>query len=477
MYTYNDLQAVGANETDRINFIQSVINDHERSLQYRTGKVAGEFYRHRNPDIEKIERVFYDFQGISHPDTVSANHQLTSNFYFILTVQAVSYLLGNSVSFDNPEIKEKLGGNSFDFVLQDLLTYAMNDGVSYGYVTENRIIPFNFACDNREPHFVGLLDENDSVLKAGVRYWRIAPDKPLKATLYEPDGYTEYQEDTESTDPKNHGNNSGQLVVVQEKRPYGVPIENEIQGVYTFKSGNFSGIPIVPMNYINGQSQLVGNRATLVAYDLILSGLVNNVSDGQILYWVIQNAEAMDEYDDKKMLLDIIKSHVLHLPESVTAEPHQIETSYAPNETTLTRLRSQIFNDFMAVDWERVSAGNMTTVEIKSAYTQLNLKCDMLEKCISEFIREVLKIHGFDENEPFHFQRATPVNESETIQNIIASAPFIGEETATKKICEVLGMIDEFENIQARKTAENMAVAGLIQQEQTENQAELAPKT
>ena len=38
-------------------------------------------------------------------------------------------------------------------------------------------------------------------------------------------------------------------------------------------------------------------------------------------------------------------------------------------------------------------------------------------------------------------------------------------------------MIDEFENIQARKTAENMAVAGLIQQEQTENQAELAPKT
>ena len=85
MYTYNDLQAVGANETDRINFIQSVINDHERSPQYRTGKVAGEFYRHRNPDIEKVERVFYDFQGISHPDTVSANHQLTSNFYFILT--------------------------------------------------------------------------------------------------------------------------------------------------------------------------------------------------------------------------------------------------------------------------------------------------------------------------------------------------------------------------------------------------------
>lgn len=40
--------------------------------------------------------------------------------------------------------------------------------------------------------FVPLHDEEDGALKAGIRFWQIAPDKPLRMTLYELDGYPEY---------------------------------------------------------------------------------------------------------------------------------------------------------------------------------------------------------------------------------------------------------------------------------------------
>lgn len=40
--------------------------------------------------------------------------------------------------------------------------------------------------------FVPLHDEEDDALKAGIRFCQIAPDKPLRMTLYELDGYTEY---------------------------------------------------------------------------------------------------------------------------------------------------------------------------------------------------------------------------------------------------------------------------------------------
>ena len=453
MITFNEFQSIGENEEDRINFIYTAIADHESSNAYKAGKAAGMFYRHYNPDIEKVKKIFYDFNGIAHTDEYAPNHKISSNLYHILTVQTVMHLLGNGISFSNPKVKEKLG-NNFDYVLQEIFTYAVNDGVAYGYVKENEIIPFNFACDEKEPHFIALLDEYTSDLRAGIRYWRLTPESPLCVTLYEESGYTDYEE---ASYYDKDGKVSKRLAKKAEKKPYReIETSNAIQGVYRKQAENYPKIPIVQMKYINSQSQLVGNRATLTAYDLILSGMVNN-ADSQLVYWVLKNAEAMDRIDDANFLTNLVQTKILHLPDGVEADPHQIVPEYSANEATLTRLRSQIINDFMAADWERVAAGNVTTVEIKAAYTQLNLKCDEIEKYISEFIRGVLMLYGFSEEDmEFHFQRSTTINETETIQNILAAAPYLGEEMTTKKICEVMGMIDEYENIQDQKARESL---------------------
>jgi hypothetical protein len=65
----------------------------------------------------------------------------------------------------------------------------------------------------------------------------------------------------------------------------------------------------------------------------------------------------------------------------------------------------------------------------------------------------MLEILGY-EGEVWHYQRDVTINQSEAVQNIIASAPWLGDEMTTRALLEVQGKIDEFEKLQAQKIAD-----------------------
>ena len=56
---------------------------------------------------------------------------------------------------------------------------------------------------------------------------------------------------------------------------------------------NYPEFPIIPLFNINRQSELVGNRGTLDAYDLMQSGLVNNICESEFDYWILKNSGGM----------------------------------------------------------------------------------------------------------------------------------------------------------------------------------------
>lgn len=463
MLTYQDFLAVGDDETEIGNFIMQVIADHESSEQFKIGQIAGEFYRHHDPYQEKIEKWIYDANGNAVKDKYSPNHKLTANWHFIFTVEMVGHLLGNGISFDNPEIKQKLGGSKFDTALQNCLTYSANDGKSYGLATENGVIPLCFACDNRKPYFAELLDEIDGKMKAGVNYWQIAPNKPLIAVLYTIDGYMKFRQNADENGK--YTSESGMTLI--EKGSYKVKtVSNEIQGDYLIESENFSELPIVPLNYINNQSSIVGNIEALVSYDLTLSGFTNDVVQN-LIYWILSGYDGMDKEDDMRFLRDLYIQRVIHNDEHQSAEPRQIEAQYQAREAALTRIEQQLIRDYMAADTKSLRSGAITTVEIKAAYKDLDRKCDLVEEQVREFVRGILRIYGIDENEPFHFTRPKELNESEAINTLIAGAQFCGDEYTTKKILEVHGDIDEFESVQEQKADTETAIFDDEKQEST----------
>ena len=479
MLTYNDLELC-TTEEERIAFIKKAIQEHEGSEMFRTGKTAGEFYRNRDIELENQKNYIFDNDGRAIEDTVSPNHKLTANFFYLFTTQLVAYLLGNGVSFENEEIKKKLGGPTFDYTLQQVLAYAACDGEGYGLVTENDVKPMCYACklNGKEPYLMPLKDEDDGRIKAAIRYWRLDKESPLRATLFEIDGYTEYKErvevngDTRST--------TSDLELFKPKKKYKTKtVRNDMQGEYEDEGENFAGFPIVPMGFICGQSSIVGNIGLLHAYNVILSDMANGV-DMNTTYWKVKNADGMDKRDDNNLLYDIFRTHVIHTPEGVEVDKDEVSMRTAEYQGVLAMLEATLYDKFQAVRTSNISAGAKTTVEIKAAYENLNLRCDEVEKYVAEFIRGCLEVIGEDPNEPFHFKRPNNINQSEFVQLILAALPVIGDDAALRQILESLGMIDEYEAIKEQREAEAMERMQLVQNaaeidaESTQDNAEAA---
>lgn len=317
--------AVGENEQARIEFVRSTINEHRESTAYKTAVDAAAYYDGLNPTINRYEKIIYDMQGRSHTDMWTANHKLASRFFGLAVDQEVSYLLGNGVTFAEKETPKKLCPD-FDQEVMDAAREAKIAGVSFGFWDLTHLRVFSLL------EFVPLYDEEDGAMKAGIRFWQVAQDKPLRATLYELDGFTEYFQ------PKNKD-----MSVLQEKRSYKLVIRKaEVGETEIYDGGNYPSFPIVPLkNNKRCLSEIAGKRNTIDALDLASSNMVNNVDEGNLIYWVLSNCNGMDDLDDAKFVERLKTTHVAHAngDDGAKVESKTIEAPYEGTSSTIDMLK------------------------------------------------------------------------------------------------------------------------------------------
>lgn len=420
-------------------FVRNAIDEHKDSDEYKKALYAHKYYEKQNPDIARLEKTIYDMHGMAHQDNVSPNHKLKNGYYPQIINQTVSHLLANGVGFSNPEIKAKLGIN-FDGVLRQITTDAKNSGVSYGFYKGNKVVHFPFLEFNAIP------DDCTGAVMAGVRFTQIDENKPLVATLYEHDGYTEY------TCSEN------KYEVTKPKTAYIVTkVSNAVEGIYSVHEGNFSCLPIYPLYNVSHQSEIIGVGEILEAIDIVNSQLVNNVSQGELIYWVLKNYGGMSEDDDINFVINLFKSRILHIDgDNCDATPHQITVPFEANEATAVRLKRLLFESMSAVDTETLKSGNLTATAINAAFHDMRLNSANLEYEVREFIQGILRIAGLPDDVALSFTYFETVNETEALQNIVTVEHLIGDEAATQKACEVLGITDNFDNIQKEKIKESL---------------------
>ena len=437
MKTYQDLLGIGENERDRMEFVLKAISEHKRTADYLTAVDAELYYKHQNPTIMKFQKWVYNMYGQKVPDIWSPNNKIASNWYNYFTTQAVSYLLGNGVTLKKESNKDKLG-KDFDKKVQDIAIHAKNGGVAFGFWNLDHLECFDLT------EFVPIYDEDDGGLKAGIRFWQIDGSKPLRATLYELDGYTDYI--------KRKGED---VAVLHEKRAYTQIVrKNDIEGETILDGAPPAGFPIVPMWNINRQSDLVGNRGTIDAYDLMVSGLINNVSDGEFIYWILKNCGGMDSTDDAKFIEQLKLTRVAHADgdEGASVEAHNVNVEFQATAEALDRLTAQLYADFMALRVQDISAGNKTATEITAAYEPINQKTDQFEYQVTEFINGILALAGI-EDEPT-YTRSQMSNQSEMLEMVLQAAEYLDDEYVTTKILTLLGDADKAREVLKRKDAE-----------------------
>lgn len=437
MKTYQDLMEA----IDLPSFITQAINEHKASEMYRIAYDAELYDRQLNVTIMSYQKLLYTVSGKAVPDNYSANHKVASNFFNRFITQENQYLLGNGVTLEKEANKERLGAH-FDAKLQQAGRNALVDGVSFVFWNLDHIEVFNLT------EFVPIYDEETGALMAGIRYWQVDSDKPMRATLYEMDGYTDYIKRKDKP-----------LVVQAEKRTYKQIVrQSAADGVQIEPGDNYPGFPIIPLwGNLHHQSEFVGMRENIDAYDLIKSGFANDLDDCTQIYWLLKNAGGMSDTDIAQFLDRVRTTRAAAITDGddgATAEPHTIEIPYASRVAYLDRLEQDMYNDFQALNATSLSAAAKTATEINAAYQPFDNKVDQYEYCVLEFLEKLFALIGIDDTPTFTRNRIA--NRTEEMQMLMLAAPYLDDEYITHKACAIMGDHDAAGDILKRKDAENL---------------------
>lgn len=438
--TYQDLKAVGENEKERMAFVLAAINEHKSSDLYKIAVDADKYAKGKNATIMNYQKLLYTLKGDAVPDNYTANHKCASGFFKRFITQEAAYLLGNGVTFEKEETKKKLGLN-FDTDLYKAAKSALAQAVVFGFYNNDHIEFYKLT------EFVPLYDEENGALMAGIRYWQIDDNKPLRATLFEIDGYTDY-----------HRPKDKDFEVREKKRAYRQVVKTSVaDGEQIFDGENYPSFPVVPL-WANPekQSELIGRREQIDCYDLIKSGFANDLDDASMIYWTLENAGGMEDIDLVKF-----KEHMKLIgvakvgsedDEQPKAHAHTIDVPYQSRESYLTRLEKDLYKDFMALDVEQIAAGNITATQIEAAYEPLNEKADEFELCLVEFINGIMAIAEIEDVPTF--KRSQISNQQEQVQMVLLAAEYLDDETILRKLPFLT--VDEIDKILKRKDAEDM---------------------
>ena len=330
-------------ETDeaKIKFVREVITEHKSSDLYKVALIAEDYDKQQNTTIMNFQRALFNLEGKPVNDLWSANYKLASNFFKRFVTQQNQFLLGNGINWNKQDTGHKLG-DDFDTQVQRAGRAALVGGCSFGFWNLNKLVVFKLT------EFAPLYDEENGALMAGIRFWQLDDTKPLRATLYELDGYTDYIW------------RKGEGEILKEKRPYILKTRTtQADGTEIYDMENYPTFPIVPFwGNPNHQSELLGIRASIDAYDIVKSGFADDLDSAQV-YGILHNTGGMD---DKDLAQFIERLHIVHAAAVDDAagtgvDAHTVDIPHESREKLLDRLETDLYKDYMALDVEKISGG------------------------------------------------------------------------------------------------------------------------
>lgn len=436
MKTFQDFEEA----EDRLGFLQAAIDEHAQSRPVALARMADRYDRQLNDTIMNYVQTILSLSGEPIEDFTCSNNKIASNFFHRLNTQRNMYSLGNGVTFAGEGTRERLG-KRFDRDLADAGYKALIHGVTFCFWNVDRIHVFPVT------EFVPFWDEDTGALRAGARFWRLDPSKPMYVVLYEEDGYTKY---------RTEGDTDEQLREVEPKRAYVqrvryVPADGTEAVV---GEENYSSLPIVPMwGSKLKQSTLVGMREAIDSYDLIRSGFANDLSDVSQIYWIVENAGGMS---DKDLARFRDRMKIAHIANADTSEggkvtPYAQEIPYAARKEYLAMIRDGIYEDFGALDVHTVAAG-ATNDHIDAAYQPMDEEAADFEQQVSDCVEQILALLGI-EDEPV-YKRNRISNQAEQVSMVVQEAQWLDEETILRKLPNVSP--EEIADILRRKDEEDM---------------------
>lgn len=455
--------------------IKSFIECDASSTKKQLAKTGLRYYE-GNHDIKDYKLFFIDADGKLKEDKTKSNIKISHPFFRLLVDQQAQYMLsghGGFVKSDDPKLQTELDAyfnenESFVAELSALITGAVSAGFAYmyAYKDENDRTAFQYADG------IGVVEVSEKEAEdecTYVIYWyidRICKDnKKIKRIQVWDNEKTYYfkQEDEGKIEPDNCFTQKESGNPVNERKH--IIYENDGDNDGTDDKG-YGVIPFFRLD--NGKKQISGLKiikALIDDYDLMNAGLSNNIQDTNEALYVVKGFQS-DNLDE--LMTNIrVKKHIG--VEGGEGSGVDIKTVDIPVEARKTKMEvdeKNIFRFGQGVNTEALKDTSATTsIAIKSAYANLDLKCNGLQPFLIQLMRKLLKLvlkeindtndTDFEQKDVyFNFKREIITNAQENAQidltkaqeqqtkitTILNTSAQLGQELTMQLICEALDL-------------------------------------
>lgn len=427
---------------------------------------TGVRYYEGDHDIKDYRIFFIDAEGKIQEDKTKSNIKISHPFFKLLVDQQTQYMLsghGGFVKSDIPELQTELDAyfnenESFVAELNGLISGTVVKGweYMYAYKSENDRTAFQVAdstgvVEVREKEtddgcayviywFVDRIDKDNKKIKR-IQVW----DKQQTWFFcHEADGNI-VRDDSIPNNPRPH--------ILYQK-------DGEDRLFYD----DYGMIPFFRLD--NGKKRFSGLKtikALIDDYDLMNAGLSNNIQDTNEALYVVKGFDG-DNLDE--LHFNVRAKKLIGVGESGDVDIKTIDIPVEARKTKMEVDEKNIFRFGQGVNTEALKDTSATTsIAIKSAYANLDLKCDGLQPFLLQFMRKLLKLvlkeindrNGTDYEQKdvyFNFEREIITNAQENAQidlvkaqeqqarvtTVLNTASLLGQELTAQLVCEALDL-------------------------------------
>ena len=436
--------------------------DNDRVSKRKQLAREGDRYFNGDHDIKKYRIFFINADGILQEDLTRSNIRIAHPFWKIIAEQEAQYILSGKeplFNSDIPELQSRLdeyfnNNDDFNSELYCAVLGAIVKGHDFFYAYKNSKGMTSFQCADS----LDVVEVRENETDDGCKYViftyvdRIDKDnRPIirievwddkKVTFYVQDGAGNIKQDKDQK---------------PNPRPHILYKKDGDEATY-FE--DFGQIPFIRLdNNKKQQSGLLTIKDMIDDYDLMNCGLSNNIQDTNESLYVVKGFEG-DNLDE--LMVNIKAKKHIGVGEDGDVEIKTVDIPVEARKTKMAEDKENIFYFGMAVDTTGLKDSAATvSVAVKSAYANLDLKCEGFNKGFKKFLRKLLELVLQEINEVdgtayeqknvwFNLDRETIVNEQEMAQiklieaqeqqtrvtTILNTAAQFGNEQTQKMLCE-----------------------------------------
>ena len=466
--------------------IKKFIEADAQSKQKQFARVGVRYYE-GDHDIRECRIFFIDSDGKLQEDKTKSNIRISHPFFRLLVDQQAQYMLsghGGFVKSDIPELQTELDAyfnenESFFAELNSLLSGAVAKGweYMYAYKDENDRTAFQTADS------IGVVEVREKETDDGCAYIircfidRFSKDnKAIKRIQVWDDKQTWFycQEGMGGIVPDDS--------ISPNPRPHILYKKDGDENTYY---DDYGMIPFFRLD--NGKKRSSGLKPIkdlIDDYDLMNAGLSNNIQDTNEALYVVKGFQG-DNLDE--LMVNIKAKKHIGVDDDGGVDIKTVDIPVEARKTKMEVDEKNIFRFGQGVNTEALKDTSATTsIAIKSAYANLDLKCDGLQPFLLQFLRKLLKLvleeindtNGTDYEQKdvyFDFEREIITNAQENAQidlikaqeqqtrvtTILNTAAQLGPELSMQLLCEALEL--DYDDVKEKLPAQEENATAAVQ--------------